>query len=343
MKKLFILLLACAGMARANGVQITSPIPLPTYNVNPWVIQVGTISYIGYQTIITTASFPAEPNLSFPQNVVCVDSPTVSQTVCAVSQTSTTYSTNAGTATWATGAATATWVLNGGGGGSITGVTAGTNLTGGGTTGTVTLNLAPSYSSAVGIATATNAANIATLSLSTISLATSVTNLQTSTGTIQAQVNSIATSTGTLVPYSGASGYLYLGNYGVSASSVTASSVTVTNLSLTQVIETVSTQTYSGNYSAFTWTNGMHQVVTLSPNSGNNTTFVFNAPTGTCTFTLEILQDGSGSRTVTWPSNVHWPAKTAPTLTTTAGALDIVSFLYDSVRGIYIGFPATNF
>lgn len=50
-----------------------------------------------------------------------------------------------------------------------------------------------------------------------------------------------------------------------------------------------------------------------------------------------LRQDATGSRTVTWPSNVKWPNAAAPTLTTTALAWDIVTLMYD---GLY--FSATS-
>lgn len=43
-------------------------------------------------------------------------------------------------------------------------------------------------------------------------------------------------------------------------------------------------------------------------------------------FTLVLVQDATGSRTVTWPA-VLWPANTAPTLTTTAGKRDVFTFV----------------
>jgi len=41
---------------------------------------------------------------------------------------------------------------------------------------------------------------------------------------------------------------------------------------------------------------------------------------------IEIIQDGTGSRTGTWNSSWDWNAATAPTLTTTASAWDLLSF-----------------
>ncbi len=65
-----------------------------------------------------------------------------------------------------------------------------------------------------------------------------------------------------------------------------------------------------------------------------NTTFEFRCPIGpgvALSFTLLLLQDGSGSRTVTWPSSIDWGTTGAPTLTTTANKVDVVTFL--SVNG----------
>jgi len=43
-----------------------------------------------------------------------------------------------------------------------------------------------------------------------------------------------------------------------------------------------------------------------------------------CSLTLYLVQDGTGSRLVTWPASVKWPNGIAPTLSTTANAIDIV-------------------
>ena len=60
-----------------------------------------------------------------------------------------------------------------------------------------------------------------------------------------------------------------------------------------------------------------------------NDTFTFTAPTNPCNLLLVLIQDGTGSRLATWPGTVKWPAGTAPTLTTGANTIDIVSFYYD--------------
>ena len=43
-------------------------------------------------------------------------------------------------------------------------------------------------------------------------------------------------------------------------------------------------------------------------------------------FTVRILQDGTGSRTVTWFSTIKWAGGSAPTLTTTGGKADTFIF-----------------
>ena len=58
-------------------------------------------------------------------------------------------------------------------------------------------------------------------------------------------------------------------------------------------------------------------------------TFTFSNPPASGTsgsFTLFLNQDGTGSRTATWPGSVKWAGGTAPTLTTTASRTDILVF-----------------
>jgi len=70
---------------------------------------------------------------------------------------------------------------------------------------------------------------------------------------------------------------------------------------------------------------------------GNRT---FNAPTNLKigTYILHVVQDGTGSRTISWNSVFKWAAGVAPVLTTTAAARDICSFVSDGTNlyGTYI-------
>lgn len=73
-----------------------------------------------------------------------------------------------------------------------------------------------------------------------------------------------------------------------------------------------------------------------------NETFTFTAPTKPGTFILKLVQDGTGSRTATFPATVKWIDGTAPTLTTTATTgTDILTFYYDGTN--YFAVEAINF
>lgn len=75
-----------------------------------------------------------------------------------------------------------------------------------------------------------------------------------------------------------------------------------------------------------------------------NATFTFSNPPATGTagsFTLILTQDGTGSRTATWPSSVDWSSGAAPTLTTTATTgVDILTFLTIDAGTTWFGFVA---
>jgi hypothetical protein len=59
-----------------------------------------------------------------------------------------------------------------------------------------------------------------------------------------------------------------------------------------------------------------------------NCTFTFPAAAAGKSFTVVLVQDGTGSRTATWPGTVKWSnGGTPPTLTTAAGKEDTFSFL----------------
>jgi len=72
-----------------------------------------------------------------------------------------------------------------------------------------------------------------------------------------------------------------------------------------------------------------------------NDTFTFTAPSKPCNLILVLKQDGTGSRTATWPVSVKWAGKVAPTLTTDGNAVDIVSFYYDGTN--YHGVASLDF
>jgi len=72
--------------------------------------------------------------------------------------------------------------------------------------------------------------------------------------------------------------------------------------------------------------NGTVQILTLT----GNCTFTFPTATAGRSFILLLKQDGTGSRTVTWPAAVKWPGSTAPTITSTASRCDKYIFTADN-------------
>jgi len=135
----------------------------------------------------------------------------------------------------------------------------------------------------------------------------------------------------------------------------TSNTKTVTNKTLTS--PTIATPTITSQ-----WNFGAHTAYFTETDNGNsstadtidwgvsnkqkstltdNCTFTFTAPSGPCSLVLKLVQDGTGSRTVTWPSAVHWPSGVAPTLTTTANKVDIITFYYDGTT--YFGNSSLNY
>lgn len=94
----------------------------------------------------------------------------------------------------------------------------------------------------------------------------------------------------------------------------------------------------SGPSYTIDWNNGQKQTITLA---GNITTLTLTAPAGVGNFLLRIVQDATGSRTITWPSSVKWPGGTAPTLSSGPNQEDIVTFYYNGTN--YYGVASLNF
>jgi len=73
--------------------------------------------------------------------------------------------------------------------------------------------------------------------------------------------------------------------------------------------------------------------------AGNITIAISNETDGQ-KFIVSILQDGTGSRTVTWFSTIKWAEGTTPTLTTTANKRDTFGFIVtgtDTYDGFIVG------
>lgn len=98
---------------------------------------------------------------------------------------------------------------------------------------------------------------------------------------------------------------------------------------------------YAANVTGATYTvdlnNGNVQQLTLTTSS----TFSFsNNLYDGAIYTLLITQDATGSRLITWSGNWKWPGGTLPTLTTTANAVDIFTFVSNGTNLYNIGFAA---
>jgi hypothetical protein len=128
------------------------------------------------------------------------------------------------------------------------------------------------------------------------------------------------------------------GNLVIPGITGTADSSIAGKLSLTKTAS-FNSEVDNGNSSTaitINWTNGNKQKVTLT----GNCTFTFTNPAGPATLTFKLIQDGTGSRTVSWPS-VKWAGGTPITLTTTASATDLVSLYFDGTS--YYAMGALNF
>lgn len=93
----------------------------------------------------------------------------------------------------------------------------------------------------------------------------------------------------------------------------------------------------SDSTSTINWKLGNKQKITLN----DNCTLSFTNPSGPCNLILKIIQDGTGSRTITWPVSIKWPDSVTPTLTTNPDAIDIISLYFDGTY--YYGVGSFNF
>lgn len=133
-----------------------------------------------------------------------------------------------------------------------------------------------------------------------------------------------------------------IGNGTSAFTAVTAPSGTIVGTTDSQTLtnKTVEAGTFTNGYTeevvtantstAYTidLANGSVQILTLT----GNCTFTFPTATAGKSFTLLLRQDGTGSRTVTWPAAVKWPGGTAPTITNTASRQDKYIFTADGTN-----------
>ena len=127
------------------------------------------------------------------------------------------------------------------------------------------------------------------------------------------------------------------GNVGIGTTSPSQKLTVAGNISSTgQIVSTGVAKGNSGTSVTFDWNGGNVQTVTLT----GNATFTLSNPLSRASYQIIITQDGTGGRTITWPT-IHWEGKTVPTLTGTANSVDVVTLTYDGAK--YIGIMAKNF
>jgi hypothetical protein len=107
----------------------------------------------------------------------------------------------------------------------------------------------------------------------------------------------------------------------------------LTNPTVTNYVETPFTAN-SSTAITLALTNGTVQIITLT----GNATITMPTATSGKSFIMFLKQDATGSRTVTW-STVKWAGGTAPTITSIASRMDILSFFADGTNwyGVSVG------
>ena len=211
--------------------------------------------------------------------------------------------------------------------GDITGVTAGSGLTGGGTSGAVTVTVG----AGTGITVNASDVQVATTyaggtSIASVGTVTAGTWEGTDVGTAHGGTGSSTTSGART-------------NLGVAiGSDVQAYNA---DTALTDVAaEWTKTQNFNSTELTFDatqdWDLSANQVcfVTLTANT------IFDAPSNQVDggfYSITLIQDGTGSRTASWNSVFHFAGGSAPTLTTTASAVDIMVFRSNGTNMLEVG------
>jgi hypothetical protein len=99
--------------------------------------------------------------------------------------------------------------------------------------------------------------------------------------------------------------------------------------------------TADGSTITMDWSKGNTQEVVLG---ATGRTLAFSNVTPYTSMKIWVWQDGAGSRTITtYPSCVHWPGGTAPTLTATANKFDILVFTTASSTTQCTGAASLNY
>jgi len=122
-----------------------------------------------------------------------------------------------------------------------------------------------------------------------------------------------------------------LGNTALTLGSTVTSvgNATVANVTVTNYIETLQAVGTVGSTSTLSLTTGT--VLTATLTASTPCTFTMPSAVAGKSFILKLIQASSGMTTATFTS-VKWPGGTAPTITATASAVDILSFVSDGTN-----------
>jgi len=142
---------------------------------------------------------------------------------------------------------------------------------------------------------------------------------------------------------------LTLGTGDITATDITASNSLITDTLVASTADTPITVSNGTVNTPATYTPDAAGTATLDVSNSNihaitmpagNITIAISNETVGQVFLVEITQDGTGSRTVTWFSTIKWSGGSAPTLTTTADKKDTFGFRVtgaDTYDGYIVG------
>jgi hypothetical protein len=121
---------------------------------------------------------------------------------------------------------------------------------------------------------------------------------------------------------------------GVTAATVNSTALSVSTLALTNSFSiataNVASQTLTDG-ATISWNTASGQIATVT--LGGNRTFLGPTNLKIGTYVLNVIQDGTGSRTGDFSNTVFkFPGGVKPTLTTTANARDIIFFYSDGTN-----------
>ena len=103
--------------------------------------------------------------------------------------------------------------------------------------------------------------------------------------------------------------------------------------------------TKSGSTFTIDWNDGNRQFIEIDA-TGMTVNFTNPSSNRPGSFVLVIEQDATGSRTITsWDSDIKWPGGTAPTITTAANSIDVIScvFRVNGASPEYLCSPSQDF